>query len=128
MLDDLIRERTQAQDYNRRIAVNVQRIARLVAIPAAALMLLGLIAFDAGANGGGRLLDQSVVPLRSLFTRPTVSPVGAMSVGLLALALLPVISVWYILIDSLSHRRYSDAAAAAAVAAVLLVGIFLGRA
>lgn len=128
MLDDLIAERVQGQDYNRRIARNVQRIARFVAIPAAALMLLGLIVFVAGSYGGGRLVDESVVPLGSLFSRATLSPVGAMSVGLLALALLPVITVLYILIDSLVYRRLSDAAAAGAVAAILVLGIILGRA
>jgi hypothetical protein len=51
-----------------------------------------------------------------------------MSVGLLALALLPMLNVLYILVYSLARRRLTDAAAAGAVAAILLLGIFLGRA
>ncbi len=45
MIDDVIAARTAGVDHNRRIARNVQRIARIVVIPAAALMLAGLAAF-----------------------------------------------------------------------------------
>ncbi len=128
MLDDVIAARTGTEDHNQRIARNVQRIARVVAIPAAALMLTGLVAFVVRGNAGGSLLGQSVVPLNSLFSRTVLTPVGAMSVGLLALALLPMVNVLYILVDSLVHRRWSDAAAAGAVAAILTIGILLGRA
>lgn len=128
MLDEMIAARTGSQDHNRRIAKNVQRIARFVAIPAAALMLTGLIAFVVRGNASGPLLGQSVVPISSLFGRAVMTPVGAMSLGLLALALLPMLNVLYILIDSLLHRRWTDAAASAAVAVILSIGIFLGRA
>ena len=128
MLDDLIKARTNPPDHNRRIARNVQRIARIVAIPAAALMLTGLVAFLARGGAPGGPLGQRVVPLSSLFSRTTLTPIGAMSVGLLALSLLPMVTVLYILADTLVHRRWTDAAAAGAVAAILTIGILLGRA
>lgn len=128
MLDDVIASRANAQDDNRRIAANVQRIARFVVVPSAALMLLGLVAFQARAGVAQALLSQGVVALGSLLSRETVSAVGAMSVGLLALALLPLVNVLYILADSVLHKRSTDAAAAAAVATILFVGILLGHA
>jgi hypothetical protein len=128
MLDDLIASRTGDQDHNRRVALAIQRIARLVVVPAAAIMFGGLIAFEAKGGLTGDLLSQSVIPLGSIFSRATLSPLGAMSVGLLALALLPMASVLYILADSLTHRRWSDAGAAGAVAAILILGIILGHA
>ncbi len=42
-----------------------------------------------------------MIALNTLFGRATVSPIGAMSVGLLMLALLPMVNVLYILADSL---------------------------
>lgn len=128
MVEDVIAARTGGQDHNRRIARNVQRITRFVVIPAAALMLTGLGAFL--LNGGIRraMLDQKVTPLSALFERATVSPLGAMSIGLLALALLPMANVLYILGDSLVYKRWSDAAAAGAVAAILILSLILGRA
>ncbi|MGE5602714.1 MAG: hypothetical protein ACM30E_06665 [Nitrososphaerales archaeon] len=128
MLDDVIASRSEAQDHNRRIAANVQRIARFVVIPSAALMLLGLVAFRGRGAAAQALLSQGVVPLGSLFSRATFSAVGAMSVGLLAFALLPLVNVLYILADSVVHKRWTDAAAAAAVATILVAGILLGRA
>jgi hypothetical protein len=128
MLDDRIAARTATQDQNRRIALNVQRIARFVAVPAAALMLLGLITLLTSGAARGQWQGQPVVPISELFSRTVLTPIGAMSVGLLALALLPMVNVLYILIDSLVHRRWTDAAAAAAVATILSVGILLGRA
>jgi hypothetical protein len=128
MLDDVIASRPNADDHNRRIAANVQRIARFVVVPSAALMLLGLVVFGARAGVAEVLLSQGVVPLGSLFSRETMSAVGAMSVGLLALALLPLVNVLYILADSALHKRWTDAVAAAAVATILFIGILLGRA
>ena len=128
MLDEMIAARTASQDHNRRVALAIQRLARVVVIPAAAIMFGGLIAFEARGGVTGDLLEHAVIPLRSIFSRATVSPLGAMSVGLLALALLPMANVVYILVDSLLHRRWSDAGAAAAVATILIIGILLGHA
>jgi hypothetical protein len=128
MLDEVIASRTERQADSRRVARNLQRIARLTAIPAAALMLFGLISFglsDAPAFDG---FSRSGIPLRYLFSPTTLSPLGAMSVGLLGLACLPIVSVLYILIDSLVHRYWANAGAAGAVAAVLILGIVLGHA
>jgi len=51
-----------------------------------------------------------------------------MGVGLLAIALLPMVNVLYILTDSVVHKRWTDTAAAAAVVAILIAGILLARA
>jgi uncharacterized membrane protein len=128
MLDEVIASRTATQEDSRRLARNLQRIARVVVIPAASIMLLGLIAFGISDGLHGELLRQAVVPVRSIFSGEVLSPLGAMSAGLLALALLPVVSVIYILVDSLLHRRWTDVAAAAAVTAVLVLAILLGQA
>jgi hypothetical protein len=132
MLDDLIAARVQAQDDRRRVALSLQRIARLVVAPAALVMVVGLVAFAvsgmAAPAAPGQGQSPAVLPLDELFSRGVLSPAGAMSVGLLALALLPMLNVLYILVYSLARRRLTDAAAAGAVAAILLLGIFLGRA
>ena len=127
MLDDVIAARTGKQEDSRRIGRNLQRISRVVVIPAASLMLLGLIAFQVSGGLRGELLEHAVIPIRSVFSRATFSPLGAMSVGLLALALLPMISVLYILVDRLLHRHWADAAAAATVTTILILGIVLGH-
>lgn len=128
MLDELIAARTGTRDHGRRIALRLQRIARIVVAPAAALMVFGL-AWYALVNGaptgpGG----QSVIQLNEILTRAVVTPLGAMSVGLLALALLPMANVLYILVDSLLARRWADAGVAAVVAGILILGLILGRA
>jgi hypothetical protein len=128
MLDDLIAKRASDQDHSRRIARNIQRIARIVAIPAAVVMLIGLVTFELRGGLTGDLLSQAVIPLSAILSRKVLSPLGAMSVGLLALSLLPMVNVLYIMVDSLIHRRWSDAGAAAAVAAILTLGIILGHA
>ncbi len=128
MLDDLIAARTGARDHGRRIAVTLQRLARFVVIPAAAVMLLGLLLFELRGEPIGDPLSHGVIPLRAIFSQAVLSPLGAMSLGLLALALLPVANVLFILADGLRHKRWSDAGAAAAVAAILILGIFLGHA
>ena len=128
VLDDLIAKRAGEQDQARRIARNIQRIARLVAIPAALIMLAGMIAFELRGGLTGELLSQAVIPLRAILSRAALSPIGAMSIGLLALSLLPMANVLYILVDSLLHGHWKDAGAAAAVAAILTLGIILGHA
>lgn len=127
MLDELIAQRSQKQDHGRHVALRLQRIARLVVVPASALMLLGLAWYavsDATVAPG----KTSVVGLNEVFSRAILTPVGAMSIGLLALALLPMVNVLYILFDSITVKRWADAAVAAVVAAILILGIILGRA
>jgi uncharacterized membrane protein len=50
-----------------------------------------------------------------------------MSTGLLALVLLPVVNVLYILVDRIVTKRWLDVSAAALVAAILILSIFVGR-
>jgi uncharacterized membrane protein len=127
VLDDLIAGWVEAsrRSHDRVVAVRLQRIARVVVIPAASVMLVGLVAF--GFAGGSNGAEASVIPLAGLFSREILSPFGAMSAGLLALGLLPVLNVLYILIDRVITKRWLDAAAATLVAGILILGIFLGR-
>lgn len=127
MLEELIAERSRKQDHGRRIALRLQRIARMIVAPAAALMLSGLVLYaasDATAAPGAA----SVVGLNEILTRAVLSPLGAMSVGVLALALLPMVNVLYILADSVIVKRWADAVVAAIVAGILILGLILGRA
>jgi uncharacterized membrane protein len=127
VLDELIAGWVEAstRSHDRLVALRLQRIARVVAIPAGALMLLGLVVF--GLTNGGADGDAAVIPLAALFSGDALSPVGAMSAGLLALGLLPVVNVLYILVDRVVTKRWLDVAAAALVAAILILSIFLGR-
>ena len=128
MLDELIAARSARQDHGRRIALRLQRIARVVVMPASALMMLGLIWYAAVNGAPTAPAGHSVTRLNELFTRTALTPLGAMSAGLLALALLPMVNVLYILLDSLLVKRWADAAVAAVVAGILILGIILGRA
>lgn len=125
MLDDLIAGWVEAstRSHDRVVALRLQRIARVVVVPAAALMLAGLVAFAVTEASG----QTGVLPITALFSRAALSPAGAMSIGLLALVALPVINVLYILADRIATKRWLDAVAATLVAAILILGIFLGR-
>jgi hypothetical protein len=50
-----------------------------------------------------------------------------MSLGLLALALVPAITVCVILLDYLRSRRWKDAAVAASVVAIMALSAILGK-
>ena len=52
---------------------------------------------------------------------------AAMSVGLLALALTPVITVFLILIEYLRGRRWREAAVAAMIVAIMALSVVLGK-
>jgi hypothetical protein len=52
---------------------------------------------------------------------------AAMGLGLLALALVPVITVSLILVDHLRDRRWKEAAVAASVVAIMALGTILGK-
>lgn len=128
MLDDLIAVwvEAQARGHDRKVALRLQRIARVVVVPAASLMLSGLVGFALTAASTADPA-QAVVPLAELISRVAFTPIGAMSIGLLILALLPMVNVLYILADRIATKRVIDAVAAAYVAAILILGIFLGR-
>jgi uncharacterized membrane protein len=127
MLDDLIAGWVEAssRSHDRLVALRLQRIARVIVVPASALMLAGLVAF--AVTGAPGAADGGVIPLSELFGRAALTPFGAMSAGLLMLGLLPVVNVLYILFDRIATRRWLDVAAAAVVAAILMLSIFLGR-
>jgi len=50
-----------------------------------------------------------------------------MSLGLLALALVPAITVFLILLDHLRDRRWKEAAVAASVVAIMAFSAVLGK-
>lgn len=127
MLDDLITGWVEAstRSHDRLVALRLQRIARVVVIPAGVLMLAGLIAF--GLTNSAAEGEATVIPLSGLFGRAALSSLGAMSTGLLALVLLPVVNVLYILVDRIVTKRWLDVGAAALVAAILILSIFVGR-
>lgn len=100
----------------------------MIVAPASALMVLGLVWYAAVNGAPTAPAGHSVVHLNELFTRAVATPLGAMSMGLLALALLPMVNVLYILADSLIVKRWADAAVAAVVAGILILGLILGRA
>jgi hypothetical protein len=118
---------------DRRAALIVRRVARMVAIPALLLMLGGLLAH--GLSRGGLFAGSAVgLPgpdVESLAQRTDggrlLASGAAMSVGLLALALIPVITVSWILIDYLRSRRWREAAVAATVVAIMALSAVLGK-
>ena len=111
----------------------MRRVARLVAGPAFLLMLGGLLAY--GAESGQLLQRQASglpgpqsVPLSQLAAgSQLISAEGAMSLGLLALALVPTITVLTILVDHLRDKRWGEAAVAAAVIGIMALSAVLGR-
>jgi hypothetical protein len=133
MLDDLIAKTTaqEARTFGRRVALLVQRVARLMAGPALGLMFAGLVGYWLTAESGDvsrvGLSAVQVLSLGELLSRTVISPLGAMSVGLLALILVPVVTVLLITIDTIQHRRWNVAVAAVIVSAILLFSVFLGR-
>lgn len=121
------------QAYGQRVAWTVCRVARLVAVPALALMLGGLLAY--GIESSQLLLraprgwpGPQSVPLGQLTAvSQLVTAEGAMSLGLLALALVPTITVLTILVDHLRDKRWSEAAVAAVVIGIMTLSAVLGR-
>jgi hypothetical protein len=121
------------QAYGRRVARKVRRVARLVAGPAFLLMLGGLLAYGAES---GQLLQRRAsglpgpqsVPLSQLTAASQlISAEGAMSLGLMAFALVPTITVLTILVDHLRDKRWGEAAVAAAVIGIMALSAVLGK-
>ena len=136
MLDDNVAARAgdNSQSYGARVALIVRRVARVVAVPALFLMFGGLLLYgissgwflerlQSGLPGpdatSGLLSDNPLARLRS--------GEAAMGLGLLALALVPVITVSLILLDHLRDRRWKEAAVAASVVAIMALSAILGK-
>jgi uncharacterized membrane protein len=136
MLDDNVAAYAggDGQSYGARVALIVRRVARVVAVPALLLMFGGLLLYGISS---GWLLERLRVDLpgpnatswlRSddLLARLR-SGEAAMGLGLLALALVPVMTVSLILLDHLRDRRWREAAVAASVVAIMVFSAILGE-
>ena len=132
-LDDLITERTRRPLRDPTVALTVRRLARVVAVPAFAAMLGGLglmLAADPATEEpapANALPGPSAVSLYDL-TQPAaiVSGETAVSLGLLALAALPAMTVLFILVRHLIGGRWADAVVTAVLLAVLALGVLVG--
>ena len=123
-----------SQSYGARVARIVRRVARVVAVPALLLMFGGLLLY--GISSGWFLeRPRSGLPgpaatswLRSDHPLAHLrSGEAAMGLGLLALALVPVITVSLILFDHVRDRRWKEAAVAASVVAIMALSAILGK-
>ena len=136
MLDDNVAARAgdASQPYGARVALIVRWVARVVAMPALLLMFGGLLLY--GLSSGWFLerlriglpgpdatswlrSDNPLARLRS--------GEAAMGLGLLALALVPVITVSLILLNHLRDRRWKEAAVAASIVAIMALSAILGK-
>jgi len=135
LLENIIAEHGSmpTQNYRRRIAMTVRRVSRIIALPALVAMVGGLSAYwlTATTHPSGistSLPGPATVPFSEL-TRPStlLSALGAMSFGLLALALLPATTVLLILIDHLRGRRWVDVVVAAGVLGILILSAFVAH-
>ncbi len=132
-LDDLITERTRRPLQDPTVALTVRRLARMVAVPAFAAMLGGLalmLAADLAPEGpapANALPGPSAVALCDL-TQPAamISGQTAVSLGLLALAALPAMTVLFILVRHLIAGRWVDAVVTAILLAVLTLSVLVG--
>jgi hypothetical protein len=133
-LDDLISARIERSRQDPHIALMVRRLTRVVSVPAMAAMFGGLIvtllldiapplsSFTEGLPGPSAMsLADLAQPGAALSGR------GAMSVGMVALAVLPAIIVLFILVSHLRARRWTEVAVAAAVIAVLALSAVVGH-
>lgn len=131
-LDDLIAERTRRPQQDPTVALTVRRLARLVAAPAFSAMLGGLaLALLAGLTLDGRtpvgaLPGPSAVAFEYL-AQPAALASGQtpMSLGLLALAALPAMTVLFILARHLAAHRWTEAVIAAALLAILTLSVLI---
>lgn len=135
MLEDTIStpRGDHGQSYGRRVALIVRRVARIVAVPALLLMLGGLLVYGVSS---GQLIERGDAGLPGSGLEDLSRPIGpgnrfsgetAMSLGLLALALTPAITVFLILVDHLRGRRWKDAVVAASVVGIMALSAVLGK-
>jgi hypothetical protein len=134
MLDQVIAARSgrQRPSYGQRVGLILQRVSRIVAVPALLLMLGGLLLFaithaEAASLEPGWLLADAALAPGAFFSRQVFSATGMMSAGLLALAFVPLVTVLLIVGDTVRTRRWQETTVALAVAGILLLSIFLGR-
>ena len=133
-LDDLIAARIERPRQDPQIALMVRRLTRVVAVPAMIAMFGGLIVtlllgFEPQlGNPAGELPGPAALSLTDL-AQPgaAVSSRGVMSAGMVALAALPAIIVLFILVGQLRARRWTEAAVAAGVIAVLALSAVVGH-
>ena len=134
MLDDNVSAHAgdDSQSYGARVALIVRRVARVVAVPALLLMFRRPVdvrhqqrmAPDASGSVCRvpmRVLARSDDPLAHLR-----SGEAAMGLGLLALALVPVITVSLILLDHLRDRR-EGGSGGGFVVAIMALSAILGK-
>jgi len=133
-LDDLISARIERSRQDPQIVLMVRRLARVVSAPALIAMLGGLLATLLAARAGLSLSPVSTLPgppaqaLGDLVQAGAIpSGQGAMSVGLLALAALPAITVLFILVHHLRARQWTEAGVAACLFAVLALSAVVGH-
>jgi hypothetical protein len=129
-------DRREARRVQRRIAVRTRAAARFVALPALAAMGIALVLFwrqtqpfpvGAGATAWTVASTPTVAFSQFLRSDNLWAPNWWMSVGLLALMLLPAINVMLVLWENLRRRRWPDATAALGVLALLAVGALIAR-
>jgi hypothetical protein len=123
--------------YGQQVAHTVRRVSRAVAAPALLAMIGGLIAYlpkipvrgwaGLAANPGSGAIGALPGPAVASLARLGQTPVGlvAMSLGLLALAALPAVTVLLILVQNLRHRRWLEALIAAGVTGILMLSVLL---
>jgi hypothetical protein len=133
-LDDQISARIEGSRQDPQIVLMVRRLARVISAPALIAMLGGLLATLLAARAG-----LSINPLDTLPGPPARTPGDlvqagailsgqkAMSVGLLALAALPAITVLFILVHHLRARQWIEAGVAACLLAVLALSAVAGH-
>ena len=136
MLDDSVAARAgdDSQSYGARVALIVRRVARAVAVPALLLMFGGLLLYGISS---GWLLERLRVGLPGPDATSWLrsdnplarlrSGEAAMGLGLLALALVPAMTVCLILLDHVRDRRWKEAAVAASVVAIMALSAILGK-
>lgn len=115
------------------MALTVRRLARVVAVPAFAAMLGGLIlmlvtdlALDEAARMNALPGPAAVSVVHLTHPAAIASGQSAVSLGLLALAALPAMTVLFILVRHLISGRWVDAGVTAALLAVLTLSVLIG--
>jgi len=129
-LDDLITERARRQQQDPTVPLTVRRLARVVAVPAFSAMLSGLILTLATGLTPNALTPTVKLPGPSAVTLDQMAQPAAitsgqtpMSLGLLALAILPALTVLFILTRHLIAHRWKEAAIATVLLAVLTFSV-----
>ena len=133
-LDDQISARIERSRQDPQIVLMVRRLARVISAPALIAMLGGLLATLLAARAGLSIHTLDALPGPAarapgdlVQAGAVLSGQGAMSVGLLALAALPAITVLFILVHHLRARQWIEAGVAACLFAVLALSAVVGH-